>query len=129
MNDKKRQKILIIAAACHPDKGSEPGVGYPWVKAISKFYDIDVICGEKENNREAILRELESDKELSNSVTFHFITRDDFNSIEKNVIKLFYPYYYIKYKQWMKYAYDKALLLCSENEYVLAHQLNMNWIP
>lgn len=125
MNDKKRQKILIIAAACHPDKGSEPGVGYTWVKAISKFYDIDVICGEKENNREAILRELESDKQLSESVTFHFIARDNFNPIEKNVIKLFYPYYYIKYKQWMKFAYHKALLLCSENEYVLTHQLNM----
>ncbi len=121
----KRQKVLILAAACHPYKGSEPGVGFTWVKAISNHYDVDVICGEKEGNREAIENELKLDKELAKSVNFHFIVRDDFNSLEQSLIKVFYPYYYYRYKIWMKKAYKKALDLCSRNDYILSHQLNM----
>jgi glycosyltransferase involved in cell wall biosynthesis len=125
MNDRNREKILIIAAACHPDKGSEPGVGYTWVKAISNHYNIDVICGEKEGNREAILRELKLDKALASRVNFHFIPRDVFSSFEKIIINFFYPYYYYRYKQWMRIAYKKAVELSTLNDYILSHQLNM----
>lgn len=49
----KRFKILAIAAACHPEKGSEPGLGWHWVKELSAHHDLWVIVGEYLGNREA----------------------------------------------------------------------------
>lgn len=33
----KRLKVLVSAYACEPDKGSESGVGWKWVKQIARF--------------------------------------------------------------------------------------------
>lgn len=125
MEEKVRLKVLIIAAACHPDKGSEPGMGFTWIRSISRHCDLDVICGEKENNREAIERELKTDKELAGHVNFHYIPRDNFSGFEKMLIKAFYPFYYNRYRKWMKKAYRLALQLESKNNYDILHQLNM----
>jgi glycosyltransferase involved in cell wall biosynthesis len=121
----KRLRILVISASCHPDMGSEPGVGFTWVRALSRFCDLDVICGEKEGNKEAIERELKIDFELSKHARFHFIPRDKFNITDRFLIKLFYPYYYIKYKKWMQEAFKLASTLSKNNDYDLTHQLNM----
>jgi glycosyltransferase involved in cell wall biosynthesis len=46
-------RILVSAYACEPGKGSEPGVGWNWVKQIARFADeVQVIT--RANNREAI---------------------------------------------------------------------------
>lgn len=36
-------KILISAYACRPNKGSEPGVGWNWVKQVGRFHEVWVI--------------------------------------------------------------------------------------
>jgi glycosyltransferase involved in cell wall biosynthesis len=55
----KRLKVLVSAYACEPDKGSEPGVGWNWVKQIARFHEIWVIT--RTNNRvpidQALIRE------------------------------------------------------------------------
>lgn len=48
----RRLKILVSAYACEPGKGSEPGVGWNWVKQIARFADVWAIT--RANNREAI---------------------------------------------------------------------------
>lgn len=50
-------KILISAYACEPEKGSEPGVGWNWVKQIARFHEVWVIT--RANNREPIERALQ----------------------------------------------------------------------
>src|SRR4030042_6826220 len=52
----RRLKILVSAYACEPDKGSEPGVGWNWVKQIARFHEVWVIT--RANNRASIEREL-----------------------------------------------------------------------
>jgi len=44
--------ILLSAYACEPDKGSEPGVGWGWVKHLSKDHMLWVVT--RSNNRPAI---------------------------------------------------------------------------
>jgi glycosyltransferase involved in cell wall biosynthesis len=48
----RRLKVLASAYACEPDKGSEPGIGWNWVKQIARFHEVWVIT--RENNKEAI---------------------------------------------------------------------------
>ncbi|RMD67367.1 glycosyltransferase [Candidatus Parcubacteria bacterium] len=50
-------KILLSAYACEPQKGSEPGVGWNWVRQIARFAD-DVWVLTRTNNRNAIEKAL-----------------------------------------------------------------------
>lgn len=45
-------RILVSAYACEPGKGSEPGVGWNWVRQIARFNDVWVIT--RANNRQLI---------------------------------------------------------------------------
>lgn len=45
-------KVLVIAYACEPGKGSEPGVGWNWVRFLSKELSVTVIT--RKNNKELI---------------------------------------------------------------------------
>jgi hypothetical protein len=49
-------KVLLSAYACEPGKGSEPGVGWNWVRQIAPFAEVWVIT--RSNNREAIEKAL-----------------------------------------------------------------------
>lgn len=49
-------KVLVSAYACEPNKGSEPGMGWNWVKQISRFHEVWAIT--RANNREVIKEEL-----------------------------------------------------------------------
>ena len=39
----KKLKILISCYACSPYRGSEPGMGWGFVKGISQFHEVHVI--------------------------------------------------------------------------------------
>jgi glycosyltransferase involved in cell wall biosynthesis len=56
----KKIKVLIIAYACEPNKGSEPGVGWNWAVNLSKYVDVTVIT--RANNRKVIEKELLNNK-------------------------------------------------------------------
>ncbi|OGW85212.1 MAG: hypothetical protein A3A81_02165 [Omnitrophica bacterium RIFCSPLOWO2_01_FULL_45_10b] len=49
-------KVFVSAYACEPGKGSEPGVGWNWVKQIARFHEVWVIT--RLNNRGSIERAL-----------------------------------------------------------------------
>ncbi len=59
----QRLKVLVSAYACEPGKGSEPGIGWNWVKQIARFCEIWVIT--RANNRQPIERVLRK-KQMSN---------------------------------------------------------------
>ncbi len=62
-------RILITAYACEPNKGSEPEVGWQWVKHYSRIYD-EVVVVTRRNNAPSISLQLK--KEHFENVTFLF---------------------------------------------------------
>ncbi len=57
---KIKLKVLISAYACEPGKGSEPGVGWNWVREISKIAE-EIWVITRSNNRKVIEEALEKD--------------------------------------------------------------------
>jgi len=54
----KRMRILAIAYACEPGKGSEPGVGWVWSRMLARLGETWVVT--RANNRPAIEEALSS---------------------------------------------------------------------
>jgi len=118
----RRLKVLMVAAAVHPDKGSEPGIGWGWILALSKYHDLWVITGEREGNREAIQREMNRVPTLRDRINFFFIPRPNGPWLER----VWPLYYYRLYRLWHKEALDVARGLVEKNDFDIAHQLNMS---
>jgi len=113
--------VLAVAASTHPDRGSEPGLGWGWIEALAEQHDLWVITGEREGNREAIERRLAEVPEAAKHIHVHFIPRPDGPRLER----VFPPYYYRLYRRWHEKAYDLAKRLAAEVRFDLAHQINM----
>ena len=47
-------KILTIAYACEPNRGSEPGVGWNWVRQVAQQDEIDLTVITRTNNKNVI---------------------------------------------------------------------------
>ena len=119
--------ILVVAAACHPDKGSEPGLGWNWIRHIASRHSVTAIVGESYGNREAIRDALVSDPILSKKVKFIFV--DWFPQPKKGlpaiIWRTFQPLYYQRYRQWMLKAYGVASELCAQQHFDLLHQITI----
>ncbi len=113
-----RIKVLVCAYACSPAQGSEAGVGWGWVEAISQYHDLWVIVGAQ--FRDEIEAELESRPELRRRIQFHYIVRTRFPTLEK----FWPPAYLFTYKhQWQRAALALAKQLHSEVNFDIVHQL------
>jgi len=121
MAEHRRLKVLAVAAAAHPDRGSEPGLGWGWVETLAKHHDLWVISGEREGNREAIERRLREVPGLSDRLKVFFVPRPDGLWLER----AFPPLYYRLYRQWHLKAFDVARDLAERIPFDLAHQINM----
>lgn len=89
-------KVLLIAYACEPNKGSEPGVGWNWVISLSKYVNLTVIT--RENNRNYIEQELLNNN-LQDKIKFiyydlFFLTK--FKKLSQMTLKLYY-FFWVKY--------------------------------
>ena len=121
MAEHRRLKVLAVAAAAHPDRGSEPGLGWGWVETLAKHHDLWVISGEREGNREAIERRLREVPGLSDRLKVFFVPRPDGPWLER----VYPPFYYRLYRQWHLKAFDVARDLAEKIPFDLAHQINM----
>lgn len=110
-------KILISAYACSPFKGSEPGVGWNFIKNLSKYHELHVITEELEF-KEDINKFMQENPDFKN-VKFYYISRQ----IEY-FSKVFPPLFYYFYNNWQKKAYKLALELEKKENYDIIHQLN-----
>lgn len=43
LHEAERVKVLVTAFACSPDAGSEPGIGWGWVRALADVCDLTVL--------------------------------------------------------------------------------------
>lgn len=113
-----RLKVLVSAYACSPARGSEYGVGWGWVEAISKYHDLWVLTGD--HCRAEIEAELLRRPELRDRIRFHYIPRFRATMIER----FWEPAYLWTYKyQWQRGAYQVARRLHAEIGFDLVHQL------
>lgn len=83
-------KVLLIAYACEPNKGSEPGVGWNWAINLSKFVDLTVVT--RKNNKLIIEKELLKRRDLN----LNFIYYDlKLLSMVKNLSSITVKFYYL----------------------------------
>lgn len=68
----KRLKVLVSCYACSPSRGSEPGMGWGFVEAISRYHDLSVIM-EEEKFRCEVEEELHKRPELREGLKFYYL--------------------------------------------------------
>jgi len=69
----ERPHVLICAAMCHPDIGSEYAVGWQWVCQAAKHHRVTVIAGDARGTKHAVEQVLASRPDLAASVEFIFL--------------------------------------------------------
>lgn len=112
-------KVLVSCYACSPYKGSEPGMGWNFIKCLSSKLELHVIVESK--FEEDINRYLESHSEEKNNMHFYFVAKER----HKKLRKLWPPSYYWFYNRWQKKVYFLAKKLDAQFNFDLIHQLNM----
>jgi len=115
-----RLKILVSAYACSPYKGSEAGVGWGFVSALSRLHDLWVIV-EEEKFREDIVRYQAENPEICSSIHFIFLRKKR----NRLLRKIWPPSYYHYYHQWHLDAFELAKGLHREVRFDIVHQLTM----
>lgn len=112
-------KVLVNCYACSPYQGSEPGMGWNFVKSLSQSNELHIIT---ENKFKADLdKYFEENPEERQFYHFHFIKR----TRRKLLRKIWPPSYYWTYKSWQKKVYDYVVKLDSQEHFDVFHQLNM----
>ena len=116
----KRLKVLISAYACSPIRGSEPGVGWGFVKALAEHHDLWIIT-EKEKFQTEVEEYLQEHPDFAGKVNFYFIQKKR----NRPLRKIWPPSYYWYYKRWHLLAYRKAKQLHDKICFDVVHQLTM----
>ncbi|MBN1918074.1 MAG: glycosyltransferase [Verrucomicrobia bacterium] len=116
----RRLKILVSAYACSPVRGSEPGMGWGWITALSRRHDLWVIT-EKERFETDIEAGLDRQPELRDRIRFFYLANR-----RHRILRTFWPpSYYWFLRRWHKKAYRLAQQLHAEVGFDVVHQLNM----
>ncbi|MDR2410414.1 MAG: glycosyltransferase [Bacteroidales bacterium] len=113
------KKILISAYACSPYQGSEPGVGWNFVKCLSKYHELHILTESK--FQKDIEKYFVAHPEEKKYFNFYFIEKNR----HKKLRKIWPPSYYWFYRQWQKKALTMALELNAKYNFDIVHQLNM----
>lgn len=116
-------RVLISAYACEPGKGSEPGIGWNWVRQIARFHEVWVIT--RANNREPIQKSLA--KEPLPYVHWVYFDLPRWVRFWKKGRRGLHAYYYL----WQLGAYFVAWKLHREVGFDLAHHVTFGnyWMP
>ena len=113
-----RKRVLLLAYACSPYKGSEEGVGWQRVVETAKYFDTWVICGKREF--EGDVKRYIAEHGQPPGARFYFIGR---TQLEKWIWKL--PLgHYAGYHSWHRRAYRTALDLHCKHHFDIVHQVN-----
>lgn len=112
-------KVLVNCYACSPYKGSEPGMGWNFVKCLSRLHELHIITESK--FKTDLDRYFTEYPEEQSYFHFYFIEK----SRHKTLRKIWPPSYYWFYKGWQKKAYKLAAALEEKEHFDVVHQLNM----
>jgi len=116
-------RVLLSAYACEPDKGSEPGIGWNWVRQVARFHEVWVIT--RANNREAIEQALTN--EALPNVHWVYFDLPGWMRFWKKGERGLHPYYYL----WQLGAYFVARRLHRRVRFDLVHHATFGvyWMP
>jgi glycosyltransferase involved in cell wall biosynthesis len=122
----EKLKVLVSAYACNPYKGSEEGVGWGWVKALSRLHNLHVITAEY--HRLDIEKAQRETPEFFSNLKFYYVPHKPWHykptkiwvKIEGSVLK---PIMNWSYRLWLRDAYKMAMKLTHEINFNLIHQL------
>ncbi len=118
IGSRKRLNVLVSVYACNPNLGSEPGMGFQWVKHLAQHCNLWVLT-EKDRSLPAVLTYLDSHPELRPFVNVIGIPRQRYGET------IWSHLYYWTYMLWQREAYRVASELCDRQMFDLVHQLNM----
>lgn len=120
-----RLRILAIAYACNPTRGSEFGVGWGWVKAIAEGHDVTVLTADF--NSGDIEKHVRGRSDPSNNIPYfiyvknrpwHYQPRGIWLKVESSLAK---PLMNLAYQDWLRCAYSEAKREIARNHYDLVH--------
>lgn len=109
-------KILLSAYACEPGRGSEPGVGWEWVRNLSRDHTLWVVT--RANNREAIE---EASHELAGEVHFLYVDLPGVFRFWKRGNRGVNLYYLL----WQFLAWMRCRPLVARHKINLAHHVTL----
>lgn len=110
--------VLLIAYACEPNNGSEPGVGWNWAIRLSKFVNLTVIT--RKNNKSLIDNELSSKRYSNIKFVYHDLESLVFiKNISSFSLKLYYFFWVTSLKKLVK-------ALIQKNDFDLIHFITFN---
>ena len=118
-----RPRVLISAFACNPEMGSEPGLGFRYVRALAPHCDLTVVTEEMQN-RSAIERQMKSDPILT-SVRFHFIPWPRLTRAGEMDDHINFVSYYRAYNRWQRDALAWAREAVQAGQFDVVHHLTM----
>lgn len=108
-------KILLSAFSCHPNRGSEPGVGWNWLKELSKKNEIWLLYYDGEGQKEAVM---EAVSILPQKDNIHLLPLSVPKFIQNN-------FYYVRYEIWQKKAYSLVKDLIKNQHFDLIHHVTI----
>ena len=122
-----RRKVWAVAAACHPERGSESGIGWLWAINIAAHHDVTVIAGDYDGNREAIESILAADGDLAGRLRFVFIPwiKEPSSRLGRLVWNYYQPLFYREYARWMAQAQAAATALIRAEWFDISHQITL----
>ena len=120
-----RLKLLAVAYACSPTKGSEFGVGWGWVRAIAANHDITVITADFNFDDIEKYQRSHQTSNLSNlqfiyvkNRPWHYRPRGLWLKIEDSFAK---PIMNIAYQDWLRCAFEESRKQLKQKNYDLVH--------
>lgn len=114
-----RKRVLLLAYACNPCRGSEPGVGWHRAVETAKYFDTWVLCKKQRNERD-IKRYLAQNGDVE-GLQFCFVPLSRF----ERAIRKIPGFFYLSYNLWHRRAYREAVKLNERFHFDLVHQANM----
>jgi glycosyltransferase involved in cell wall biosynthesis len=121
----ERLKILAVAYACSPMRGSEFGVGWGWVSSIAKNHNVTVITADfNQGEIESYLRTQESSHLPALKFIYvknrpwHYRPEKIWLGIENSIAK---PLMNFAYQDWLRCAFQDAKQETATSNYDLIH--------
>lgn len=115
------ERVLLLAAACNPYKGSDFNVGWGRVRETAKYFETWVIC--PESDREGLNR-FQFEHGLPPNLHFCFVEERRLERLLKLRTPLFYTNHF-SYHLWHRRAYKLAARLHQELRFSLTHQVTL----
>ena len=114
-----RARLVMVAYACSPYRGSEPGIGWQRARSATEMCDTWVIC--KQEGYEPDVQRFLAERGSIPGLHFVFVPRGRIATLLSRIPGL----WYVAYHMWHRRAFRVARRLHAQLRFDLAHQANL----